>query len=262
MKNSQSKQHWDAAHYNRHASLQYKQAMELIESYPFCCDEKILDLGCGDGNVSHQIALRVKKGAVLAVDQSRDMVDFADKAHGNIKNLRFTVGDAQHLNFNDEFDLVTSFCCLHWTKNKSTVFSGIYNALKINGKALLTMALITPEFDQSIKEICALPEWSHYFVNYIDPVTPLYDDAYDSYAKAAGFNVEKQFVCTRKEVFDDYESLFNWMKALTPHCIQLSNKKNKERFMHSIVKKYLSKIDALKENYYINVRFVELVICK
>ncbi|QLH43742.1 MAG: class I SAM-dependent methyltransferase [Coxiellaceae bacterium] len=71
--------HWDSQKYSENSTMQYAQSMAMIEQYPFQGDEAILDIGCGDGKITYQIALRVPKGKVLGVDNSEDMIHFAQK---------------------------------------------------------------------------------------------------------------------------------------------------------------------------------------
>ncbi|MCP4475966.1 MAG: class I SAM-dependent methyltransferase [Gammaproteobacteria bacterium] len=141
MKNNQLTPQWDAAHYKQHSSIQYEQAMQLISAYPFKGDETILDIGCGDGKVTYQVALKTPHGRVSGLDQSDSMLALAKKDYAHVDNIKFIKGNAQKLEFYDMFDLVTSFCCLHWPENKPATFSGIYRSLKTGGKALLTMPM-------------------------------------------------------------------------------------------------------------------------
>ena len=59
--------------------------------------ERILDVGCGDGKITAEIAARVPRGSVLGVDPSRDMIAFASSHFGPPAqtNLRFEVADVR-----------------------------------------------------------------------------------------------------------------------------------------------------------------------
>ena len=69
---------------------------------------------------------------MLVIDYSPEMIDFAKKRFPSTQysNLRFEQGDAQNLIYNQEFDLVTSFACLHWIKDRLAVLRGIKCSLK------------------------------------------------------------------------------------------------------------------------------------
>ena len=64
---------WDAAEYSRRSSLQEAMAQEVLALLDLKSSERILDVGCGDGKITAQIASRASKGSVVGVDPSRDM---------------------------------------------------------------------------------------------------------------------------------------------------------------------------------------------
>ena len=88
---------WNASDYARQSTLQEAMAEEAISRLTLHGDERILDVGCGDGKVTAQIAARVPRGSVLGVDPSANMIAFAARHHGTAAhpNLRFVVGDAR-----------------------------------------------------------------------------------------------------------------------------------------------------------------------
>src|SRR5918992_2879352 len=101
---------WNAGEYNRHSSLQAALAEEQLGRLTLEGAERVLDIGCGDGKITAEIAARVPRGSVLGVDPSRDMIAFASSRFGPPAqaNLRFEVADARRLPYRDEFDLVVS----------------------------------------------------------------------------------------------------------------------------------------------------------
>ncbi len=72
-------------------------------------DMSLLDVGCGPGNITADLAQRVVSGTVIGIDQSSDVIarasrDFPSTTH---PNLSFRVGDVYHLDFADAtFDVV------------------------------------------------------------------------------------------------------------------------------------------------------------
>ena len=68
---------WDAAEYSRRSSLQEAMAQEVLAQLDLKHAERILDVGCGDGKITAEIASRVPRGSVVGVDPSGDMVGFA-----------------------------------------------------------------------------------------------------------------------------------------------------------------------------------------
>ena len=58
-------------------SVQQTWARELIAQLKLRGDERILDVGCGDGKVTAEMARAVPHGSVVGVDASPQMIEFA-----------------------------------------------------------------------------------------------------------------------------------------------------------------------------------------
>ena len=91
---------WNASEYDRLSALQATMAEEVLSLLKLEGSERILDIGCGNGKTTAEIAARVPQGSVTGVDASAEMVAFAKDhwipAH---PNLQFAVADARHLPF-------------------------------------------------------------------------------------------------------------------------------------------------------------------
>jgi trans-aconitate methyltransferase len=90
-------------------------------------DERILDLGCGDGVLTQKL---VEVGCeVVAVDSSAPQVEAARKL-----GLDAHVMSGEALPFAEEFDAVFSNAVLHWIKNADPMIAGVYRSLKPGGR--------------------------------------------------------------------------------------------------------------------------------
>ncbi len=90
---------WNAADYAANSVVQQTWARELIARLHLRGDERVLDVGCGDGKVSAEIAQAVPRGSVVGIDASPQMIKFARAAFppGKIPNLEFQVMDARKI---------------------------------------------------------------------------------------------------------------------------------------------------------------------
>ena len=90
---------WDAADYAANSAVQQSWARELIARLKLRGDEHVLDVGCGDGKVTAEIARAVPRGAVMGVDASAEMIKFAKKTFPTAKspNLKFSICDAREI---------------------------------------------------------------------------------------------------------------------------------------------------------------------
>jgi trans-aconitate methyltransferase len=90
---------WNPAEYAAHSAVQQSWAREILGGLDLAGDERVLDLGCGDGKVTAEIARAVPKGFVLGTDISAEMIAFAQRTFpaAEYPNLRFQVGDAREI---------------------------------------------------------------------------------------------------------------------------------------------------------------------
>src|SRR5262249_39372866 len=130
---------WDAAGYAHISSLQKAMADEVVALLDLKVSQRILDVGCGEGKITAQILERARDGAVVGVDPSHDMIQFARTHFGGASRLQFQVADARSLPFQNEFDLVVSFNALHWIPDQGAALKSIHSALKSDGKAQLRL---------------------------------------------------------------------------------------------------------------------------
>jgi ubiquinone/menaquinone biosynthesis C-methylase UbiE len=94
--------------------------------------ERILDLGCGDGQLTTRIAATGAK--VVGVDASPAMIE---SARG--KGIDATVCNAEALPFHAEFDAVFSNAALHWVRDQDAMLAGVKRVLKPGGRFVAEM---------------------------------------------------------------------------------------------------------------------------
>lgn len=120
-------QTWSASSYDAHARFVSDLAREVVEWLDAKPGERILDVGCGDGVLSAELA---KLGAtVVGVDASEDMLA---AARNRGVDARFM--DGQALTFTAEFDAVFSNAALHWMTDAQAVIAGVHRALVPGGR--------------------------------------------------------------------------------------------------------------------------------
>lgn len=94
--------------------------------------ERILDLGCGDGALTAQVA--AAGAEVVGCDADASMLS-ATAARG----LQTVAADMRSLPFLDEFDAVFSNAALHWVRDQDAVLQGIHRALRPGGRFVAEM---------------------------------------------------------------------------------------------------------------------------
>jgi trans-aconitate methyltransferase len=120
---------WDADSYDGQHSFVFEYGEDVIDLLDPADDERILDLGCGTGHLTAQIA---DHGAhAIGLDASADMVSEARETHSTPK---FVHADACDIPFNTSFDAVFSNAALHWMTDQDAVVRSVANALRTNGR--------------------------------------------------------------------------------------------------------------------------------
>jgi SAM-dependent methyltransferase len=99
----------------------------------------VLDVGCGSGFVTRDIA-RLTKGSVVAIDGSTHLITVAKKILGEYRNTTICIGDAQQLPFpSNTFDLVTCNLVLMWADDPEAVVNEMVRVVKPLGKILASL---------------------------------------------------------------------------------------------------------------------------
>jgi len=124
-----AKTSWDAELYEANHAFVWQLGqggIDLLDPKP---GERILDLGCGTGQLTKQIA---ERGAdIIGVDASPDMIG---QARQNFPGIQFSLQDAAEMAFNAEFDAVFSNAALHWMLRKNEVAQAVAWALRTGGR--------------------------------------------------------------------------------------------------------------------------------
>ena len=129
---------FDGKKYQKASSHQRTWGHRLIAELDLRGNEKILDLGCGDGSLSARIAERLPRGEVVGIDGSRGMI--AAALPKSRQNLHFLLMDINHLNFVEKFDVVFSNAALHWVHDHRKLFAHVRRVLRADGRVRFNFA--------------------------------------------------------------------------------------------------------------------------
>ena len=122
-------QKWDASLYQSSHAFVWQKAADLIDLLSPKPGERILDVGCGTGQLTAQIAAR---GAdVIGIDRSPEMIG---QARRNFPQIRFDVGDATAFALDRPVDAVFSNATLHWVKPPEAAAGRLFAALRPGGR--------------------------------------------------------------------------------------------------------------------------------
>jgi SAM-dependent methyltransferase len=124
-----SRKDWDVERYEARHGYVWNFGKGVIDWLDPQAGESILDLGCGAGQLTAEIA--AKGVQVIGIDSAPSMVA---QARINFPALAFQLADATALTFDGQFDAVFSNAVLHWVRPPEAAAKGIAKALKPGGR--------------------------------------------------------------------------------------------------------------------------------
>lgn len=160
---------WNGLKYHVNSDQQYDVATRMLSSMSFNGNEKVLDIGCGTGKVTANIAQNIfPNGNVVGIDVSMSMLETAKQEYKYVNNLSFELIDATCMNFHEQFDVIVSFNTFHWIKNIKALFYNISKSLKPEGKltSMFSIDDLTDRYSVGmplIRELMVSSTWKHYF---------------------------------------------------------------------------------------------------
>lgn len=208
---------------------------QVIAATHFNDSDIVLDIGCGDGKITRYMADLVPKGWVIGADLSEKMIDFCLKENLSSPkdNLSFTIMDAEKNIFKSQFDIVTSFFCLHWVQNLDKALIGIKNALTNNGKTIIIIPLKN-ELHDVIELIASSTKWNIYFKDFINPRVFLTLEQYSKLFDRSGLKKQIFSIENMSYTFDTKQELMSFIGAGFPH-MKVIPKLKQEEFLEEVV---------------------------
>lgn len=202
----QERTSWDAELYEAQHAFVWQLGAALIEILDPKPGERILDVGCGTGQLTHEIA---ERGAeVLGVDASPEMIG---QARQNYPRLRFSLQDAVSMTFNGEFDAVFSNAALHWILDAAGAADSMARALRTGGRLVLEMGgrgnirQIHAAVESAFRENSSapLPAPRNHFPSLSE---------YTSILEAHGFEVRNAVLFDRPTPLEGERGMEEWIK--------------------------------------------------
>lgn len=207
-------------HYTKHSSLQSGHAHEIIEGLHIDSKASILDVGCGDGRNTAELAQHALKGSVLGLDISPSMIEFASRTFSEERfpNLHFQLSSIEEAKFPHPFNLITSFSCFHWLKDPKTIIQKLSLSLEKNGELLiLTYPKESPYYQYLEKALEKYPEYRSLSAN----KTMLSAQEYRAFFQDNQFVILDFKEETIFAEYKDQQEIFNFIKGWVNNYILL-----------------------------------------
>lgn len=235
---------WNARDYARNASAQYGWASELIGKLALRGDEQLLDIGCGDGRISAELATQLSKGGVYGIDASVQMIAAACQSYpaDSYQNLNFQCMDARAIELPQRFDIAFSNAVLHWVEDHSAVLRGVRSVLRPGGRLLFQMGGYgnAAAFFTAVESVMGTQCWRDYFNGFVAPYYFYGISDYEWLLPQQGFTPVRIELIPKTMRHRSREALNGWFRTTWfPYTDRLPESE-RERFIDAVIDEYLA----------------------
>ncbi|MFN8413975.1 MAG: methyltransferase domain-containing protein [Anaerolineales bacterium] len=225
---------WNPDQYHKFQTERSAPFFDLLNLVSIRPNLKVVDLGCGTGELTQHLVERLPNSYVHGIDQSAEMLEKA-KAYSS-SNLNFEQGDQTKLT--GTWDLIFSNAALQWSDSHTELIADLFGKLNSHGQIAVQVPSNHMHIShQLIRETAAEEPFKTALRGYNrqSPVLSIEQYAeilFDS--GAMGINV---FEKVYPHVLENSDAVLEWIKgtALVPYLERLGEQK--ESFMKVIQKK-------------------------
>jgi trans-aconitate methyltransferase len=239
---------WNAADYAANSVVQQTWARELIAKLSLRGDEHILDVGCGDGKVTAEIARAVPNGVVVGVDASAEMIGFAQKTFPaeKIPNLKFQVCDARKISskkLGNDFAVVFSNAALHWVDDHEKFLRGAASLLQSRGRLVVSCGGKGNAQDVfvALRPEMRLKRWREFFRQMPTPYFFYAPTDYEKWLPKFGFKINLLKLAPKDATYPGADGFATWLRTTWIPYVQCVPENLREEFITAVTARYVAK---------------------
>lgn len=222
---------WNPDQYHKFQSERSAPFFDLLKFVKVRSNLKVVDLGCGTGELTQQLADSLPESKVVGLDTSAEMLEKAKQYES--ENLRFEQGNQTELT--GSWDLIFSNAALQWSENHAELIPFLFEKLNQNGQ----MAIQVPSnhehiSHQLIRETAKVEPFKTELNGFIRYAPVLSIENYAEILFKCGGTEILVFEKVYPHVLENSDAIVEWIKgtALVPYLERLGNQK--EAFMEKI----------------------------
>ncbi len=249
-----ARDNWNSSLYDQKHSFVYEYGKDLLALLNAQAGEKILDVGCGTGHLTAQIA---ESGAqVTGIDFSDAMIE---KARAAYPNIEFQQADATNFSFAEPFDAIFSNATLHWISDAEGAIKCMAMALKSGGKFVIefggknNIAKIMHALGEALTELGIAGMSREMFFPSIGEYAPLLEKY--------GFEVQQAFLFDRPTKLDGEDGMLNWLRMFATLKTENLSEESREKAFALAAEK-LRDVQYIDGQWYADYRRIRIVARK
>ncbi|PIN81090.1 hypothetical protein COV13_02280 [Candidatus Woesearchaeota archaeon CG10_big_fil_rev_8_21_14_0_10_32_9] len=196
--------------------------------------EKILDVGCGYGDMLGYIKAKYTKTTLVGIDNSENMIKTARSKYNNIA---FEVADVQKLPFKDKtFDVVIAKHMLYHVTNIKKAFKEIHRVLKPEGRLIISLNTLSSKSRANIEKYKQeIEKTSRYKL--VQTVTRINTENYPKYYDSQDFKILKEFKNYSYTVMNNAKPLTEYISTFREFFIPTPSENDWKQIIGKIRKK-------------------------
>jgi trans-aconitate 2-methyltransferase len=213
---------WDPEQYARFRRQRAQPFEDLFALIRPRAGMRIVDLGCGTGELTRELHQRASAATTLGLDSSAEMLERALPLGGG--GLRFERGDLAAFDAPAAFDLVFSHAALHWVPGHRALFARLRTLLAEDGQLAIQVPANFDHPSQTIAAaLCAEPPFRQALADLPAPAV-LDPAAYAELLDQLGFAEQHVRLQVYAHHLTSREDVVEWMRgtALVPIRDRLS----------------------------------------
>ena len=254
---------WDAAAYAANSVVQHTWARELMAKLNLRGNKHILDVGCGDGKVTAEIAHAIPRGAAIGIDASPQMIEFARRTFPRSKfpNLEFRVMDARQIRFARQFDLVFSSAALHWVDDHRAFLRGAAACLRFGGRLVVSCGGKGNAHDVfvALRPEMRLKRWREFFRRMERPYFFHSPEDYKKWLPRFGLQLLGMRLSPKDAIYDSRDGFTAWLRTTWLPYTHRVPENLREEFIGAVTDRYVAK-QPPDDDGRVHVRMVRLEI--
>jgi trans-aconitate 2-methyltransferase len=216
---------WNPDQYHKFQAERSAPFFDLLKLVKIRPDLKVVDLGCGTGELTRQLADALPDSQVTGLDLSAEMLEKA--AQYTNASLHFEHGDQTQLN--GTWDLIFSNAALQWSEDHETLFSNLFSKLNPGGQLAVQIPSNHHHIShQLIRETAAQEPFKTALNGYNRQSSVLSIEQYAAILFDHGAEEITVFEKVYPHVLENSDAVVEWIKgtALVPYLERLGGEKD------------------------------------